>query len=122
MASATRSADAGSATAGTVNWWGWTPTDVATAQGYISAFNAEFPDIKVNFKLVAIADWQAALPPALRSDAGPDVCRKHTQIRCGLQKLCWKGEAHGSEIRHADKPGPTLSAHVPPFGVVSGRA
>ena len=63
----------GSATSGTVNWWGWTPTDVATAQGYISAFNAEFPDIKVNFKLVAIADWQAALPPALRSDAGPDV-------------------------------------------------
>ena len=56
-----------------MNWWGWTPTDVDTAQGYIAAFNAEFPDIKVNFKLVAIADWQAALPPALRSDAGPDV-------------------------------------------------
>lgn len=67
------SSDAGSATSGTVSWWGWTPTDVATAQGYIAAFNAEYPDIKVNFKLVAISDWQAALPPALRSDAGPDV-------------------------------------------------
>lgn len=67
------SQDAGSPTAGTVNWWGWTPTDVDTAQGYIAAFNQEFPDIKVNFKLVSIADWQAALPPALRSDAGPDV-------------------------------------------------
>ncbi|MGI3784748.1 MAG: ABC transporter substrate-binding protein [Janthinobacterium lividum] len=67
------SQDAGSATSGTVNWWGWTPTDVATAQGYISAFNAQYPDIKVNFKLVGIPDWQAALPPALRSDAGPDV-------------------------------------------------
>jgi len=63
----------GSATSGTVSWWGWTPTDVDTAQGYIAAFNKEFPDIKVNFKLVAISDWQAALPPALRSDAGPDV-------------------------------------------------
>jgi raffinose/stachyose/melibiose transport system substrate-binding protein len=72
-AGAQTSADAGSATSGTVNWWGWTPTDVATAQGYIAAFNAQYPDIKVNFKLVAIADWQAALPPALRSDAGPDV-------------------------------------------------
>ena len=65
--------DAGSATSGTVNWWGWTPTDTATAKGYIAAFNKEYPDIKVNYKLVAISDWQAALPPALRSDGGPDV-------------------------------------------------
>jgi raffinose/stachyose/melibiose transport system substrate-binding protein len=72
-AGAKTSQDAGSATSGTVNWWGWTPTDVATAQGYIAAFNAQYPDIKVNFKLVGISDWQAALPPALRSDAGPDV-------------------------------------------------
>ena len=63
----------GSATSGTVNWWGWTPTDVATANGYIAAFNKEFPDIEVNFKLVSIPDWQAALPPALSSDSGPDV-------------------------------------------------
>ena len=65
--------DAGSATSGTVNWWGWTPTDTATAKGYIDAFNKEYPDIKVNYKLVSIPDWQAALPPALRSDSGPDV-------------------------------------------------
>ena len=63
----------GSATSGTVNWWGWTPTDTATANGYIAAFNKEFPDIKVNFKLVSIPDWQAALTPALRSESGPDV-------------------------------------------------
>ncbi|MGI8456789.1 MAG: ABC transporter substrate-binding protein [Propionibacteriaceae bacterium] len=63
----------GSGTSGTVNWWGWTPTDVATADSYVAAFNKEFPDIKVNFKLVSIPDWQAALTPALRSDAGPDV-------------------------------------------------
>jgi raffinose/stachyose/melibiose transport system substrate-binding protein len=56
-----------------VNWWGWTPTDTATANGYIAAFNKEYPDIKVNFKLVSIPDWQAALTPALRSDSGPDV-------------------------------------------------
>jgi raffinose/stachyose/melibiose transport system substrate-binding protein len=61
------------ATSGTVNWWGWTPTDTATASGYIAAFNKEYPDIKVNFKLVSIPDWQAALTPALRSDSGPDV-------------------------------------------------
>ena len=67
------SQEAGSATSGTVNWWGWTPTDTATAKGYIAAFNKEFPDIKVNYKLVSIPDWQAALTPALRSDSGPDV-------------------------------------------------
>jgi raffinose/stachyose/melibiose transport system substrate-binding protein len=65
--------EGGSATSGTVNWWVWTPTDTATANGYIAAFNKEFPDIKVNFKLVSIPDWQAALTPALRSDSGPDV-------------------------------------------------
>jgi raffinose/stachyose/melibiose transport system substrate-binding protein len=63
----------GPATSGTVNWWGWTPTDTATANGYIAAFNKEYPDIKVTFKLVSIPDWQAALTPALRSDSGPDV-------------------------------------------------
>ena len=63
----------GSETSGTVNWWGWTPTDTATATGYIAAFNKEYPDIKVNYKLVSIPDWQAALTPALRSDSGPDV-------------------------------------------------
>jgi raffinose/stachyose/melibiose transport system substrate-binding protein len=63
----------GPTTSGTVNWWGWTPTDTATAKGYIAAFNKEYPNIKVNFKLVSIPDWQAALTPALRSDSGPDV-------------------------------------------------
>jgi raffinose/stachyose/melibiose transport system substrate-binding protein len=63
----------GSATSGTVNWWGWTPTDTATANGYIAAFNKQYPNIKVNFKLVSIPNWQAALTPALRSESGPDV-------------------------------------------------
>ena len=63
----------GSATSGTVNWWGWTPTDSATANGYIAEFHKQYPNIKVNFKLVSIPDWQAALTPALRSNSGPDV-------------------------------------------------
>ncbi|MFI5890160.1 extracellular solute-binding protein [Actinoplanes sp. NPDC051513] len=66
-------ADAGSATSGTVNWWGWTPTDNATADTYIAAFNKQYPNIKVNFKLVNISDWVAALRPALASGNGPDV-------------------------------------------------
>src|ERR1700748_1338964 len=67
------SSDASSATSGTVNWWGWTPTDTATANGYIAAFNKQFPNIKVNYKLVNISDWVAALRPALASGKGPDV-------------------------------------------------
>ncbi|GIM90569.1 ABC transporter substrate-binding protein [Paractinoplanes toevensis] len=65
--------DASTATSGTVNWWGWTPTDTATANAYIAAFNQKFPDIKVNYKLVNISDWVAALRPALASGNGPDV-------------------------------------------------
>ena len=67
------SPDASSATSGTVNWWGWTPTDTATANGYIAAFNQQYPNIKVNYKLVNISDWVAALRPALASGKGPDV-------------------------------------------------
>ena len=65
--------DAGSATSGTVNWWGWTPTDTATANTYIAAFNKQYPNIKINYKLVNISDWVAALRPALASGKGPDV-------------------------------------------------
>jgi raffinose/stachyose/melibiose transport system substrate-binding protein len=67
------SSGGGSATSGTVNWWGWTPTDTATANNYIAAFNKQYPNIKVNYKLVNISDWVAALRPALASGQGPDV-------------------------------------------------
>jgi ABC-type glycerol-3-phosphate transport system substrate-binding protein len=67
------SSSGGSATSGTVNWWGWTPTDTATANNYIAAFNKQYPNIKVNYKLVNISDWVAALRPALASGQGPDV-------------------------------------------------
>ncbi len=60
-------------TEGTVNWWGWTPVATETTKAYIAAFNEKYPKIKVNFKLVAIPDWQAAITPALRSNSGPDV-------------------------------------------------
>ncbi|GAA4194688.1 hypothetical protein GCM10022288_30470 [Gryllotalpicola kribbensis] len=64
---------AGSATKGTINWWGWTPTNTDEAKGFIAAFNKQYPDIKVNFKLVGISDYQAAMRPALASNNGPDV-------------------------------------------------
>ena len=67
------SSDTSSATSGTINWWGWTPTDTATAEHYIAAFNRQYPNIKVNYKLVNISDWVAALRPALASGKGPDV-------------------------------------------------
>ena len=65
--------DSSSATSGTINWWGWTPTDTATANNYITAFNKQYPNIKVTYKLVNISDWVAALRPALASGKGPDV-------------------------------------------------
>jgi ABC-type glycerol-3-phosphate transport system substrate-binding protein len=65
-------APAGSATSGSVNWWGWTP-DAGPAKQYIEIFNKEFPDIEVTYKQLSIADYDAALRPALASSAGPDV-------------------------------------------------
>jgi raffinose/stachyose/melibiose transport system substrate-binding protein len=62
----------GSATAGSITWWGWTP-EIAVGQKYIAAFNKAYPDIKVNYKQVAVANYDAAIRPALASSVGPDV-------------------------------------------------
>ncbi len=43
---------ANGAVSGTVNWWAWSPTNVATADAEIAAFNKVYPDIKVIFKLI----------------------------------------------------------------------
>ncbi len=58
---------------GTVSWWGWTPTDSAEATAEIAAFNKVYPNIKVKFKLITIANWVTALRPALVSGQGPDL-------------------------------------------------
>jgi len=60
------------ATQGTVEWWGWVPEKDLAPQ-YIKAFNAQYPDIKVNYKLLTIDGYAAAIRPALASSAGPDV-------------------------------------------------
>jgi ABC-type glycerol-3-phosphate transport system substrate-binding protein len=65
--------NASAGTTGTVSWWGWTPVATETTKAYIDAFNKKYPKIKVNFKLVNLPDWQAAIAPALRSNNGPDV-------------------------------------------------
>jgi len=62
----------GTADSGTIDWWGWTP-DPNVAKTYIEAFNKEYPDIKINYKQVPIADWEAALRPALQTASGPDI-------------------------------------------------
>lgn len=62
-----------SGASGTINWWGWTPTDATLANAEIAQFNKVYPHIKVKFKLVTIANWVTALRPALVSGAGPDI-------------------------------------------------
>jgi raffinose/stachyose/melibiose transport system substrate-binding protein len=66
------SGDGGSATEGTVDWWGWTP-EQAVAEEYIAAFNEEYPDITVNYRQLTIDGYEAAIRPALASNTGPDL-------------------------------------------------
>jgi raffinose/stachyose/melibiose transport system substrate-binding protein len=66
------SAPAVSNVSGKVNWWGWTP-DANVASTYIKAFNQQYPNIKVTYKMLTIAGYNAALRPALASSVGPDV-------------------------------------------------
>ncbi len=61
-----------SATAGSINWWGWTP-EIGVGTQYIAAFNKVYPNIKVTYKQVAVANYDAAIRPALASSVGPDV-------------------------------------------------
>ena len=62
----------GSATAGTINWWSWTP-DNDVAEREIADFNKQYPKIKVIYKKVPIDNYAAVLRPALASNDGPDV-------------------------------------------------
>jgi len=66
------SGSAGSATSANITWWGWTPT-TQVAEQYIKAFNAQYPNIHVTYKMLTIAGYNAALRPALASTVGPDV-------------------------------------------------
>ena len=68
----TESKDKGSATSGSITWWGWTP-DEGPAKEYIKSFNKQYPDIKVTFKRLTIDGYNAAVRPALASSVGPDV-------------------------------------------------
>ncbi len=62
-----------SSASGTINWWGWTPTDSTLANDEIAQFHKVYPHITVKFKLITIANWVTALRPALVSGAGPDI-------------------------------------------------
>jgi raffinose/stachyose/melibiose transport system substrate-binding protein len=66
------SASTDSATKGSINWWGWTP-EIGVGKQYIAAFNKVYPNIKVTYKQVATASYDAAIRPALASSVGPDV-------------------------------------------------
>jgi ABC-type glycerol-3-phosphate transport system substrate-binding protein len=111
--SSSSSSDAGSATSGTVNWWGWTPTDTATANSYIAAFNKKYPDIKVNYKLVNISDWVAALRPALASGKGPDVF----DMQPGAYVTQFKSFAEDQTKLAADALGADWKSKVAPIGI-----
>jgi ABC-type glycerol-3-phosphate transport system substrate-binding protein len=70
--SASGDSSAGDAKSGSITWWGWSP-DIGVGKAYIKAFNKVYPKIKVNYKVLTIDGWNAALRPALASDDGPDV-------------------------------------------------
>lgn len=103
----------GSTTSGTVNWWGWTPTDTATANQYISAFNKKYPNIKVNYKLVNISDWVAALRPALVSGNGPDVF----DMQPGAYVTQFKGFAEDAKPLAQQALGAGWESKIAPIGI-----
>lgn len=55
-----------------ISWWAYGP-DVSVVNQYVAAFNAEHPEITVNFKLISQDTYDAVLRPALASNSGPDV-------------------------------------------------
>ncbi len=79
----------GSATSGTVNWWGWSPSAQA-AKATITAFNKVYPNIKVNYKLLPVTGVAEAMRPGLAAGAlGPDVF----DVTPGPELTSWGGSA-----------------------------
>lgn len=56
----------------TVNWWSWDP-DNSNYQVWVDAFEAENPDINVEFRFIQYSDYENAVRLAAKSDSGPDV-------------------------------------------------
>ena len=61
----------GSDLSGDIVWWGWTPGS-PTNEKYIAEFNKLYPNIKVTWKQATVADYDAALKPALANGEGVD--------------------------------------------------
>jgi ABC-type glycerol-3-phosphate transport system substrate-binding protein len=79
------SAGAGSATSGSITWWGWTPTNEG-AETYIKAFNKAYPHIQVTFKALTIAGYDAAMRPALASTTVGAGAATPAQAAAALEK------------------------------------
>ena len=56
----------------TLDVWGWNP-DEASAPGYFDKFEAENPDIKVNYRFIQASDYVNAVRLAATTADGPDV-------------------------------------------------
>lgn len=107
-------AQSGSATSGTINWWGWTP-DTNVAQRYIRSFNKQYPNIHVTFKMFQDQDYNAGLRPALASSSGPDVFDMSTGGSVGeIQAF---GPFAIDLTSTIEKPlGPDWKSKIAPFG------
>lgn len=64
--------DTSTKNSGKVVWWGWTPGSPVNEQ-YIAEFNKQYPDIKIIWKQTTIADYDAAIRPALAAGEGVDA-------------------------------------------------
>lgn len=105
-------AASGDATSGAIDWWGWTP-ESAVAEEYITAFNAEYPDIEVNFRQIPIDTYEQTIRPALASDTGPDVF----DIAPGAQFVLYEGQAAVVEPAVEEALGDDWEEHLAPIGV-----
>jgi raffinose/stachyose/melibiose transport system substrate-binding protein len=56
----------------TINWWSWNP-NVADAQPYIDAFEAENPNITVVHRYIEYSDYVNTVRLAATTSTGPDV-------------------------------------------------
>lgn len=109
------SAQVGSATSGNITWWGWTP-QTNVGQQYIAAFNKQYPNIKVTYKQVATASYDAAIKPALASSVGPDVFDMAPGGGIGSVQL-YSGSAVDLAPVVKAKLGPNWKSDIAPIGL-----
>ncbi|HLV09202.1 MAG TPA: extracellular solute-binding protein, partial [Halanaerobiales bacterium] len=73
----------------TLSFWSWRTEDIDAYEYFISEFNKEHPNIKINFEPYKNTEYNTILATALQGGSGPDII--HLRAYGGMEDLANAG-------------------------------